>query len=198
MRDFLKYAEDAATAKKIIKTRKILVDGRAVTDHKFPVGLMDVVSIPETGEHYRMLPVYRKGLRPLRISEEEAQFKIGQVKRKMHVKGGDLQFTLHDGRNIRFRNVDEQVRGYKTGDSFKISLPEQQVLEHIPLREGVYALITHGSKMGLHGRLITIRRDVVYPAKPTATLETGGGGQVTTILAYVMPVGDSEPWLALP
>ncbi|HID04866.1 MAG TPA: 30S ribosomal protein S4e [Aigarchaeota archaeon] len=198
IRDFLNYAEDAATARKIIKMRKVTVDGRVITDHKFPVGLMDVISLPEAGEHYRILPEPRKGLKPFKIRDEEAGFKIGQVRNKMHVRGGDLQLTLHDGRNIRFKNVDEQVRGYMTGDSLKISLPDQQIQAHIPLKEEVYVLITKGSKMGLHGRVTAIKKDVTYPDKPKVVVEVSGKGNITTLLTYVMPVGDSEPWIALP
>jgi len=198
IRDILQYAEDSSTARKIIKLRKVLVDGRVVTDHKFPVGLMDVISLPDADEHYRVLPAYKKGLRPFKITKEEAGFKIGQIKNKMHVKGGGMQFTLHDGRNIRFRDVDEQVRSYKTKDSFKITIPDQQIQAHIPLKEGAYVLITRGSKMGLHGRATVIKRDVIYPDKPTITIEVPGKGTFTTRLEYAMPVGDGEPWLALP
>ena len=198
VRDFLKYAEDSASARKIIKMRKILVDGRVVTDHKFPVGLMDVVSIPETDEHYRILPLKGKGLRPFKISGEEASFKVGQIRRKMHVRGGDLQFTLHDGRNIRFKEVTEEVRSYKTYDSFKISIPDQRILDYVRLDKGVYALIYRGSKMGMHGRVVDIRREVIYPDKPTVTIETSNMARVTTRITHVIPVGGEEPWVQLP
>jgi len=197
VRDYLRYAEFAEEAKKIIKSGKILVDGRPVKDYKFPVGLMDVVSIPETGENFRVLPIYRRGLDLIEIPKEESGFKLGRIIRKMHVDGGHLQLTLHDGRNIRFKEVTDEVRRYQTGDTLKIAVPSQTILGYLRLEEGKYGLLIKGPKQGLHGRIVEVRRDVIYPAKPLAKLSTSHG-EVISILDYVMVVGEGEPWLKLP
>ncbi len=197
VRDYLGYAERAEEARKIIKMGKIWVDGRPIKDYKFPVGLMDVVSIPETGENYRVLPVYRKGLRLIEIDEEESGFKLGKIVRKMHVKGGHLQITLHDGRNIRFKELSEEVMSYRTKDTVKIAVPSQTILGYLRLEEGRYGLLIKGPKQGLHGKILEINRDVVYPAKPTVKLSTSIG-ESTSLLDYVMVVGEEEPWVKLP
>ena len=196
LRDHLKYAETMDEAKKIIKERKILVDWRAITDHKFPVGLMDVISIPETGEHFRVIPTYRKGLSLTKIQEDEANFKIGKIIRKMHVNGGHLQLTLHDGSNFRFKEVGADVLSYKTGDSLVVSLPERKIVKYLKLSEGNYALVIKGPEGGKHGKIIEIKKDVAYPNKPTATLDTKDG-KVTTLLSYVMAVGEDAPMVSL-
>lgn len=197
VRDYLKYAERADEARKIIKAGKILVDGRPVRDYRFPVGLMDVVSIPETGENFRILPVHRKGLDLVEISREESGFKLGKIVRKMHVPGGHLQITLHDGRNLRFKEVTDEVKEYGTKDTLKISIPSQTILGHLKLEEGRYGLLIRGPKQGLHGRIVEIRREVVYPAKPIVKLETSQG-EVSSILDYLMVVGEEKPWIKLP
>ena len=197
VRDYLGYAERAAEASKIIKQGKIWVDGRPIRDYKFPVGLMDVVSIPETGENYRVLPVYRKGLRLIEISEEESGFKLGKIVRKTHVKGGHIQITLHDGRNIRFKEPTEEVMGYRTKDTLKIAIPSQTQLGYLRMEEGKYGLLIRGPKQGLHGRILKISLDVAYPAKPTVRLSTSIG-ETTSLLDYVMVVGEDEPWVKLP
>ncbi|HDM89168.1 MAG TPA: 30S ribosomal protein S4e, partial [Candidatus Bathyarchaeota archaeon] len=61
IRDILGFAETRKEAKKIISQGKILVDGRVRRDDRYPVGLMDVVSIPELKMNYRVLP-FKKGL----------------------------------------------------------------------------------------------------------------------------------------
>mgnify|MGYP001626234625 CR=1 FL=1 len=198
LREYLQYAERAEEAKKIIKAGKILVDGRVVRDYKFPVGLMDVLSIPETGENYRVLPVYRKGLRLIEIPSEESGIKLGRVVRKMHVSGAKLQITLHDGRNILFKDVNEEARKINTKDTLKIAVPSQTILDHIELREGYYGLIIRGPKQGLHGRIAEVKRDVVYPSKPTVKLSETKIGEVSTILDYVMVVGREKPEITLP
>lgn len=198
LREYLGYAERAEEAKKVIKGGKILVDGRPVKDYKFPVGLMDVVSIPETGENYRVLPVYRKGLRLIEASSEESGIKLGRVVRKMHVSGASLQITLHDGRNIIFKEVTEEVRKIRTRDTLKISVPSQTVLDHIELQEGCYGLIIRGPKQGLHGKIAGIIRGAPYPSKPTVKLSETKIGEVSTMLDYVMVVGRDRPEVALP
>jgi small subunit ribosomal protein S4e len=196
LRDHLKYAETMVEARKIIKERKVLVDWRVITDHKFPVGLMDVVSIPEAGEHFRIIPTYRKGLGLIKIQEDEATLKIGKIIRKMHVNGGHLQLTLHDGNNFRFKEVGADVLSYKTGDSLVISLPERKIVKHLKLSEGNYALVIKGPEEGKHGRIIEIKKDVTYPAKPMVTLDVKDG-KVTTLLSYIMVVGEDAPMVSL-
>jgi small subunit ribosomal protein S4e len=197
VRDYLRYAERSEEARKIIGAGKIFVDGRPVKDYKFPVGLMDVVSIPETGENYRVLPIYRHGLDLVEISREESGFKLGRIIRKMHVPGGHLQITLHDGRNIRFKDVTEETRQYNTRDTVKISIPSQVILGYLRLEEGKYGLLIKGPKQGLHGEIIEIRREVTYPAKPIVRLKSSIG-EVSSLLDYVMVVGEGEPWIKLP
>jgi len=197
VRDYLRYAERAEEAKKIIKAGKILVDGRPVKDYRFPVGLMDVVSIPESGESFRVLPVYRRGLDLIEIPKEESGFKLGRIVRKMHISGGRLQITLHDGRNLRFEEITDEVKEFRTKDTLKISIPSQTILAHLKLEEGRYGLLIRGPKQGLHGKIVEIRRDVVYPAKPVVKLKTSQR-EVSSILDYLMVVGEEEPWIKLP
>src|SRR3989344_6742069 len=52
VRDTLELAADAREAENIIKTGKVLVDGKAVTDSKAAIGLMDVLSIPMIDKNY--------------------------------------------------------------------------------------------------------------------------------------------------
>lgn len=191
IRDHLKCAETAAEAKKIIKERKVLVDWRVVTDYKFPIGLMDVVSIPETGEHFRIVPLYRKGLTAIRIDENDARLKVCRIIRRLHTNYGHLQITLHDGRSIRFKQVTPDVLSYKTGDSFIISFPEKTI-QYLKLEENNYGLIFDGEKQGLHGKIIRIDRELIYPSKPTVTLQVDGK-EVTTLLDYVIVVGENKP-----
>ena len=47
LRDVLKLAGTSKEASTLVKSGKILVDGRVVKDYKFPIGYMDLISIPE-------------------------------------------------------------------------------------------------------------------------------------------------------
>ena len=55
IRDILKLADNSREAKRIINSGNVLVDGRVIKDYKFPVGFMDIIEIPKTGEVYRVL-----------------------------------------------------------------------------------------------------------------------------------------------
>lgn len=142
LRDILKLVESGKEAKLTIKRGEILVDGRRVKDHAFPVGVMDVVSIPKIKKYYRVLPS-KKGLELKEISEKEGSKKICGIKNKTIVRKGRLQLNLCDGKNIL---VEKNV--YKTSDSVLIELPTQKILDHIKLENGSLALIIKGSNSG--------------------------------------------------
>ncbi|MCS7146298.1 MAG: 30S ribosomal protein S4e [Nitrososphaerota archaeon] len=196
LRDILKLADTYAEAKKIIHLGRILVDGEVVTEPRFGVGLMDIVSIPSIDKSYRVLPRFERGLELLEISIDEAGIKPCQVKRKQHVNGGHIQFTLHDGRNIQFPPNSPEIQSIKVGDTFLVEIPSMVVRAVFKRVVGSYCLITSGSRMGLHGRLASIDVERAYPAKRHAVLESGVG-KVTTILDYFMSIGEDKPWIAL-
>ncbi|MEM0441493.1 MAG: S4 domain-containing protein [Candidatus Caldarchaeum sp.] len=198
VRHLLSYAENAKTARKLIRSGKFFVDGKPVRDPRYPLGLMDVLSIPTTGEHYRILIRPGKGLFLFKIAEPEANFKVCQVLRKNHVRGGGLMIGLHDGRTILFRAEElERGRALKILDSVKIGLPDQDLLETVSLNTDVQAYVHSGARAGLYGKVAKIRREVVFPDKPTVTIETTSG-TVTTLLRNVMPIGGETPWITLP
>ncbi len=55
LRDMLKLCDTAREARHILNNRGVLVDGRVITEPKFPVGLMDVLTLKDLKTHYRML-----------------------------------------------------------------------------------------------------------------------------------------------
>lgn len=201
IREILQYSNTSREAKLILSEGNIKVDGKIRQDHKFPVGLMDVVEIPKTGKFYRILPVPKKGLRPLPIDSEEASYKLCQIKKMAIIKGGHLQINLHDGRNILFRMENpktspKELIPYKTRDTLKLSIPEQQVLGHIPLKEENFAIVIDGKNMGFYGKI----REIISRFGPHASvvsLEAPDGTLFETALDYVFPVGENKPEIQL-
>lgn len=186
VRDYLGIADNAREAKKLISGRKILVDGKARRDYKFPCGLMDVITILPTNENYRVLVDSRGVLRIVKIDEEAAKWKLCRIENKTTVRGGKTQLNLHDGRNMIASGE------YKTGDVLKISIPKQEIIEHIPLAEGYLALIIGGSHIGEIGKIkkLIVTRS---PLPNIVELEN-----FSTIKDYVFPVGKDEPLITLP
>lgn len=98
LRNRLKYALNGNEVKAIVKQRLIKVDGKVRTDATFPTGLMDVISIEKTGENFRLIYDTKGRFTVHRITAEEAQYKLGKVKRVQLGKGGIPYLVTHDAR----------------------------------------------------------------------------------------------------
>ncbi len=199
IRDLLHFADTAREAKRIIHAGEIKIDGIVRKDFKFPVGLMDVLEIPKANLSFRIIPAPHKGLILHPIDEEEVGFKLCRIENKTVVKGGHIQLNLHDGRNILIRlsdptNAEEDI--YKTKDVLKISIPSQEILDHIKFNENVYSIVIAGRNLGLTGKIVKITK-LFGPHASTVTLESNGRS-FQTALEYAFPIGLEKPLISLP
>ena len=179
LRDVLHYAENSREARKILKSGKILVDKKTRKHAGFPVGLMDVVEIPDAKEYYRV-SVNRSGLFLEKISKKESEVKLCRIQGKKTLKNGVQQLNLHDGRNIL---VEKDT--YKTGDSLLIRLPDQKILKHFPLKVSAQALIVAGRNKGVKGTVKKIRERRSMLEKSTVKIMTKDK-EIETPKDYVM------------
>ncbi len=201
LRDILGYARTLREIKKILNRKLVKIDGRIITEYKFPVGIMDIIEIPDEELYLRVMP-YRRKLVLYEIPKEEANIKILKIINKRYVKGGNIQLNLFDGRNILFRPKDDKERReiltkYKVGDSIMITVPEQKILDHIPLALDNYAMVILGRHMGEHGLLKGIHK--MFGARAsTVSIQDQKGGEIITALDYVYMIGKDRPLISLP
>jgi hypothetical protein len=94
----LKYALNGREVKQIVMQRLIKVDGKVRTDATYPAGFMDVVGIEKTGENFRLIYDTKGRFTVHRITGEEAEYKLGKVKRVQLGKGGVPFLVTHDAR----------------------------------------------------------------------------------------------------
>ncbi|UCE73480.1 MAG: 30S ribosomal protein S4e [Methanomassiliicoccales archaeon] len=188
VRDMLGYCDTAREGRKIIGERKILIDGRYVTDYKMPVGFMDVMSIPKAKENFRALLDTKGKIRPIRITKDRAKWKLVRIENITTIKGGKMQLNLHDGRNILFDKGK-----FKTGDVLKIELPSQKILDYYPLAEGNVAMIIGGKHSGQIG---TIENYVVIRGPKPNVVEFKEG--FSTLREHVFVVGKKSPEITVP
>jgi small subunit ribosomal protein S4e len=183
MRDMLKKATTAREVKKLLNANDILVDGKRRRDHRFIVGLFDVLSIPSIKEHYRMT-LDNKGRTTLKpIDEKEKQVKICRITGKKMLKGKKIQYHLHDGRTIIAEN-DAAV-----GDTLVISLPDQHINAVIPLKNNMHMFLFRGKHAGDTGILKEIKGDkAVY---------TKDGKDIETLKNYVFVTGEKKPVITI-
>jgi small subunit ribosomal protein S4e len=142
LRDILGVAHNRREAKKLLHSRKVMVDGKIETAVGRGVGLMDVLTVGEN--NFRCVLDINGKLRYRPISKKQASSKTCRVMGKTTVSGGKTQLHLHDGRNLLFDSNPE----YKSGDSVVISLPEQEITSHHKFEEGALAYLTGGSHIG--------------------------------------------------
>ena len=188
MRDYLGLCDNRKEAKRIIGNKDILIDGVPVSDEKMPVGLMDVVTIPKNKGHFRVIYDKRGKIRFTSIKQEEATWKLCRINNKTKTKGGKLQLNLHDGRNILV-----EKDGYKTGDTLKISIPEQKILEKIDFKEGCLAFLTGGSHVGYLASIEKIERTRNPKANIVHFKE-----EFSTHIQYVFVVGTEVTAIDIP
>lgn len=195
LREILGVARNVREVKYILTGRKIRVDGREVTDYRFPVGLMDVIEEVPTGRTFRMLPTKGRYSYPFEIDQKEKWLKPLRIKGKQRTKGGSIQVNFHDGRSMLASR--EEAEHLSPGDTVMFDLKERKALEHIPLKVGSMALITGGPKRGVTGRVVDIRA-TTGTRERTITLATEDGKTATTISSYVFPVGTESPAISIP
>ncbi|MEM3041436.1 MAG: 30S ribosomal protein S4e [Nitrososphaerota archaeon] len=201
LREILGFAKTRKEAKRIISQGKIFVDGRVRLDEHFGVGLMDVISILETKQNYRLMPI-EKGLFMHPISEDEAKFKICRIENKSTLKSGNIQLNLHDGKNVMIRaesspNPPGDI--YGVFDSLVIGLPGQELLEHLKLKEGMLSLFVAGKNAGKYGAITSIEEQTGQKRrKALVTIEDQAGNTFQTTLDCVFVIGDKTPRISLP
>ena len=118
LRNRLKYALNNQESIKIMrdKSGNVKVDGKTRRDHRFPLGMMDVVTITKTGENFRILYDIKGRFQPVRIDAKEASFKLCKITKKVIGKNKVPYIVTHDGRTIRYPHPDA-----KKNDSVKVS-----------------------------------------------------------------------------
>lgn len=73
LRNRLNYALNGREVQMIVKNRSVKIDGKVRTDSRFPVGFMDVLTIPKTKENYRLMYNTKRRFCLVPLSQEQAK-----------------------------------------------------------------------------------------------------------------------------
>ena len=154
-RDMLNYAQTAKEVKKILTNQEIYVDGKRRKNHRFIVGLMDVLFIPKTKEAFRILLTNKGKLTLMPIDEKESSFKLSKIIGKRHIKK-KIQLNLFDGKNILVDKAD-----YKVGDTLMIDVPSLKIKDSFAFTKGNCIYLTGGKHIGTSGILEEIKEKTI-------------------------------------
>ena len=196
VRDELHFAKNRREVSKAVAHGGVKVDGRARQERNYPAGLMDVVEFADANLAYRMLPIAGRGLGLVKITKEEAKFKLCKILRKTTSPKGGTQYGTHDGRSLTFPPTDPQSTAYSTNDTLRISIPTQRILNHMKFEKGNYAVVTAGRNIGKSGKIVELQ-----PATATrpamVRIEDDSGTKFDTMVDYTFVVGTDKPSIKL-
>ncbi len=187
VRDMLKLVDNAREAKRILYEGKVLVDGRVQKDYKLPVGIFDVISLPQLDQNFRVLKD-AKGMFRLSLLENGIVRKLARIENKTIIKGKKLQLNLSDGSNKLAEGE------FKTGDSLVLSIPEKNIEERIEFKVGNLAMVVGGKHSGQTGKIKEII--TVKSSQPNRVI-ISGDKDFETIEEYVFMIGIDQPVIKL-
>lgn len=186
LRDYLKVCDNNREAKIILHNRDVFVDQRVVNKPKYPVGLMDIISIPKIKLHVRAMLDKHGRIEFVPIKAADSKWKLTRVENKRNIKGGHTQINLHDGTNILSK---EKV---KTGDVLQLSLPDLKVKKVLKFKKGAQSLIIGGAHVGSISTIMG--EETTRSTKPNLVMYEN----FQTIRPYSFVVGEKKAMISLP
>ncbi len=189
VRDLASMANLSKELKFMLKTGKVKVDGKERRTPRFPVGLFNVVSVPAEGVDYRLVPS-PKGLALAKVSSDEAKTKLCSVNTKSKVRGGHIQYGLHDGRSV----MDDALK-LSPGDAVLIEVPSQKVLGQARLAKGSLGLVLTGDRAGQLGKIADVKKGTISREKMVRITLPSGEAEIPSRLVF--PVGTDSPMITV-
>jgi len=185
LRDILNNAKTNREVKFILEKRDVTIDRIRRKDHRFPVGLFDVLSLNDINEHFRIILDKKGRIYFIRISEEEKAIKLCKITGKTIVKGKE-QLNLFDGKNIFVKGGN-----YKVGDSVLLNLGKKnEIKKSVKLDKDALIYLTGGKHIGQIGKIQDIIGNrILY--------KTEAGNIVETSKEDVFPIGKDKPLINL-
>jgi small subunit ribosomal protein S4e len=149
LKEILNYAKTTKEVKKSLNN--ILINKIQRKDHKFPVGLFDIIEFPELKEYYTLIFDKKGKFNIIKIDKEDAQNKIYKIIGKKILKNKKIQINLYDGTNIIVKKDQ-----YRVGDS--IIVKDKQIIKHLKLEKDAIIFIIGGKYIGSTGVVESITK----------------------------------------
>jgi len=192
LRNRLKYALTYKEVTTILMQRCVKVDGKIRLDKCYPCGIMDVVSIEKSDEHFRLIYDNKGRFVVHRIEAIEAQYKLCKVKSKKLGDKGVPCVGLHDGRTVRY--PDPLI---KEGDSVMLDIASNKITDFVKFDVGALCMITGGRNAGRVG--VIQRREKHIGSFEIVHLKDAAGHEFATRATNVFAIGTgNKPMISLP
>jgi small subunit ribosomal protein S4e len=180
MRDMLSFIDTRKEARYILHNKEVLVNGRKIIDHKFPVGRFDVISFPDINEEYQILLNNKGKLVAKQVKNGVRPYKVAG---KTILKGGVVQLNFMDGSNL---TIEKDV--YKTGDT--VVIEGNKITQHFALEKGAIVYLVGGKHIGRTGKIEDVMTDkILYKGKSDEKVET--------LKRYAVVIGKDKPLIPI-
>jgi len=189
VRDMAYMASLSKELKLMMKAGRVKVDGMERRTPRFPVGLFNVASIPLEGVDFRLVPS-PKGLALVKVNSDEAKKKLCSINTKTKVKGGHIQYGLHDGRSVLNDGLN-----LSPGDAVLIEVPSQKVLGQAKLAKGSLGLVLTGDRAGQLGKIAEVKKGTISREKMVKITLPSGAAEIPSRLVF--PVGSDSPMITV-
>jgi len=189
VRDMASMANLSKELKIMMKAGKVRVDGKERRTPRFPVGLFNVISVPLEGVDFRLVPS-PKGLALVKVGANEAKTKLCSIHTKTKVRGGHIQYGLHDGRSM----LDDALN-LSPGDAVLIELPSQKILGQTRLAKGSLGLVLTGERAGQLGKIADVKKGTISREKMVKITLPSGEAEIPSRLVF--PVGTESPMITV-
>ena len=167
-KDFLKHCKTSKEVRLILAEKTVTNDGVRIKEPHTALGLFSVLTITEANEHYRLTINKNGKLELKKIDKKEAEIIPCKIQNKKVLGKDKVQINMSNGRNMLLKKND-----YKTGDSIIITVPKQEVKEHITLDKGASIILTGGKHVGATGVIENIEGEkIVFTDDNKETHET--------------------------
>jgi len=187
LKNRLKYALTGKDVFAIVKDKEgmVKVDNKIRRDPRYPLGVMDVVSLEKTGEHFRILYDVKGRYQAHKIDAKEAGFKLCKVVKKQMGANKIPYIVTHDGRTVRFPHPD-----IKKNDSIKFNLESGEVDGLIKFENGASILVTGGNNIGRVGILQHVEK---HPGSfDIAHVKDSNGHAFATRIGNIFVIGEGK------
>ena len=185
LRDVLGYVDSKKEARYALEQDSVLINGKAVSDERRPVGMFDILAFVEREEYYRVFPDEGGRLSLTPIDADSAGSKLGKIIGKTQVAGGDTQLTLHDGQTLLVEDAAE----YDTNDSIVVSNDDGEVVAHFTYEEGALVTAVRGTHAGQIGTVDEIQ--VTPGSSANNVLIDGDDDRFETVEEYVVVIDEN-------
>ena len=151
LREILKVGNKKREIRIILSNKEVLVNNKLRKEFRFPVGILDTLSIPKLNKYYKIVYNTKGNLTLSEISKEESIEKTCKIIGKTILKKGKMQLNLYDGTNLIINKNEFKVR-----DS--VVLKDNKIVKHLKFEKNALVYLIGGKHIGTKGTLIDVKK----------------------------------------